>query len=61
MNIICWVSGTVYSTESGEIEIGVCFCSDMDQEPQSTDQSADTGREGGRVNHGEREGGEERR
>lgn len=26
-----------------EIEIGVCFCSDMDEEPQSTDM----GREGG--------------
>lgn len=46
------MSGIVYSTESGEIEIGVCFCSDMDEEPQSTDQTADIrrgkeGRKGG--------------
>lgn len=43
------MSRVVYSTESGEIEIGVCFCSDMDEEPQSTDQSTDG------------EGGEEKR
>lgn len=55
------MSRIVYSTESGEIEIGVCFCSDMDEEPQSTDQSTDGGREGGRASHEEREGGEEKR
>ena len=39
-----------YSTERAEIGIRVCFCSDMDEEPQSTDQSTDGGEE-------EREGG----
>ena len=32
-----------YSTERAEIGIRVCFCSDMDEEPQSTDQSTDGG------------------
>lgn len=45
--VICWVSRAVYSTERGQIGIRVCFCSDMDEELQSTDQSADMGREGG--------------
>lgn len=35
----------MYSSESGEIEIGMRFCSDMDEVLQSTDQSTD--REGG--------------
>lgn len=57
MNIICWASRVVYSTESGEIGIRVCFCSDMDEEPQSTDQSTDR-MEGGRGSHeGRGEGG----
>lgn len=43
-SIVCWASHVVYSTESGEIRIRVCFCSDMDEEPQSTDQSTDRGR-----------------
>lgn len=38
----------VYSTERAEIGIRVCFCSDMDEEPQSTDQSTDRGRKRGR-------------
>ncbi len=63
VNIICWASHVVYSTESGEIRIRVCFCSDMDEEPQSTDQSTDRRRDGGRrgARHEGREGGEEKR
>lgn len=38
VNIICWTSHIVYSSESGEIQIRVCFCSDMDEKPQSTDR-----------------------
>lgn len=41
----------VYSTERAEIGIRVCFCSDMDEEPQSTDQSTDRGRKRGRGSH----------
>lgn len=59
------MSGIVYSTESGEIDIGVCFCSDMDEEPQSTDQERRYGggrRKGGRASRGKRgKEGEERR
>lgn len=48
-NIICWASHIEYSIESREIGIRVCFSSDMDEEPQSTDQSTDRRREGGGV------------
>ena len=48
-----------------EIGIGVCFCSDMDEEPQSTDQSADMrrerGREGSHEGMGKKEGARQRR
>lgn len=57
VNIICCASHIVYSTESGEIGIRVCFCSDMDEEPQSTDQSTDRRR----VEGGVMRGGEEKR
>lgn len=55
-------SRCVFYRESGEIEIEVCFCSDMDEELLSADQSADRweggeGREAGSVGHEERERG----
>lgn len=39
------VLGCVFNRESREIEIRVCFCSDMDEELRSTDQSTDRERE----------------